>query len=71
MTVRFEDTGPGVKSPEKLFQPFARSGEASGLGLFVSRTILRSFAGDLRHEPRAQGSCFAVHLARGRVSMTA
>jgi PAS domain S-box-containing protein len=71
VVVRFEDTGPGVRAPEKLFQPFARGGEATGLGLFVSRTIVRSFAGDLRHEPRAHGSCFVVQLARGNVSMTA
>lgn len=65
VTVRFEDTGPGVACPEKLFRPFSHGGEATGLGLFVSRTIARSFAGDLQHEPRALGSCFAVRLATG------
>jgi signal transduction histidine kinase len=71
VTVRFVDSGPGVRSPEKLFQAFGRGGEGSGLGLFVSRTIARSFAGDLRHEPRPHGTCFAVELARGSISMTA
>jgi two-component system, LuxR family, sensor kinase FixL len=64
VAVRFEDTGHGVRCPERLFRPFAH-GDATGLGLFVSRTIARSFAGDLQHEPRPAGSCFAVHLAPG------
>ena len=64
VVVRFEDTGPGVRRPETLFQPFPRGGDATGLGLFVSRTIARSFAGDVQYEPRNRGSCFAVRLAR-------
>ena len=69
VVVRFEDSGPGVRCPERLFRPFQGGGQATGLGLFVSRTIARSFAGDLRHEPRPHGSCFAVHLARGAPSV--
>jgi signal transduction histidine kinase len=69
VVVRFEDTGPGVRFPEELFKPFQGGGRATGLGLFVSRTIARSFAGDLQHEPRRHGSCFAVRLARGVPSM--
>ncbi len=61
--VRFADTGPGVASPERLFQPFQTRAEASGLGLYVARAIMRSFAGDVVHEPQAQGSCFTVQLA--------
>lgn len=67
VVVRFEDTGPGVRHPERLFQPFQHGGGANGLGLFVSRTIARSFAGDVQHEPRASGSCFSVRLAVGPV----
>jgi C4-dicarboxylate-specific signal transduction histidine kinase len=62
--VRFEDTGPGVQQPDRLFRPFQAGSDATGLGLYVSRAIVRSFAGDLRHEPRTPGSCFAVELAR-------
>jgi C4-dicarboxylate-specific signal transduction histidine kinase len=62
--VSFEDTGPGVPRPEDLFRPFPDGGPATGLGLFVSRTIARSFAGDVRYEPRDRGSCFSVRLAR-------
>ena len=62
VVIRFEDTGIGVASPEKLFQPFQPGAKSSGLGLYVSRVIMRSFGGDLCYEPRPQGSCFAVAL---------
>ncbi len=67
VVVRFEDTGPGVRTPDTLFQPFRRAGRGGGLGLFVSRTIARSFAGDVQHEPRERGSCFAVRLTLSRL----
>ncbi len=63
VVIRFEDTGHGVAAPEKLFQPFQANSAATGLGLYVSRAILRTFRGDLHHEPRTGGSSFAVWLA--------
>ncbi len=62
VVVRFEDTGHGVVDPERLFQPFQKQAAATGLGLYVSRAILRTFRGDLHHEPRDRGSSFAVSL---------
>ena len=62
VVIRFEDTGHGVEAPEKLFQPFQSRAAATGLGLYVSRAILRTFRGDLHYEPREQGSSFAVSL---------
>ena len=62
VTIRFEDTGIGVASPENLFRPFQRGAESSGLGLDVSRAIMRSFGGELSYEPRSAGCCFAVVL---------
>jgi two-component system sensor kinase FixL len=62
VVIRFEDTGHGVEAPEKLFQPFQTRAAATGLGLYVSRAILRTFRGDLRYEPRERGSSFAVSL---------
>ncbi|HXZ39665.1 MAG TPA: ATP-binding protein [Terriglobales bacterium] len=62
VVIRFEDTGIGVASPEDLFRPFQRGAKSSGLGLYVSRAIMRSFGGELNYEPRPEGSCFAVVL---------
>jgi two-component system sensor kinase FixL len=60
VTVRVEDTGIGIAHPEKLFRPFQPDAETTGLGLYVSRSIMRSFGGELIHEARTQGCCFAV-----------
>jgi two-component system, LuxR family, sensor kinase FixL len=62
VVIRFEDTGIGVASPEKLFRPFQPGAKSSGLGLYVSRAIMRSFGGELAYEARCEGSCFAVIL---------
>jgi signal transduction histidine kinase len=63
VAVRFVDTGPGVAKPEKLFEPFQPGAEASGLGLYLSRTFVRAFQGDIEYEPQPAGCCFAVVLA--------
>jgi len=62
VTVRFEDSGPGVPAPETLFQPFQAGASGSGLGLYVSRSIVRSYGGDLKFEPQPHGCTFAVEL---------
>jgi two-component system, LuxR family, sensor kinase FixL len=61
-TVRFRDTGPGVRDPQRLFQPFQEFADVTGMGLYVSRAILRSYGGELRYEPDASGACFVVEL---------
>jgi C4-dicarboxylate-specific signal transduction histidine kinase len=63
VVIRFEDTGVGVPFPEQLFRPFQPGADGAGLGLYVSRAILRSFRGELRYEARTAGCCFAVVLA--------
>lgn len=60
--IDFVDTAGGVPQPEALFQPFAPESAGSGLGLYVSRAIVRSFDGDLSYEPVLGGSCFRVSL---------
>lgn len=64
--IRFQDTGHGVCQPETLFTPFQPGAESAGLGLYVSRQILRSSGGDLRYEPVAAGACFVVELLEAR-----
>ena len=60
VVIRFEDTGIGVSSPEDLFRPFQPGASSTGLGLYVSSAIMRSFGGELLYEPRTMGCCFAV-----------
>jgi len=60
--VRVHDSGPGIQTPEKLFQPFQDGASGSGLGLYISRFLVRSYGGELRFEPPSQGSCFVMEL---------
>jgi PAS domain S-box-containing protein len=64
VVVRFEDSGTGVAHPENLFRAFQNDAASTGLGLYVSRAILKSFGGEIRYEPRPEGCCFAVALQR-------
>ena len=61
-SVRFQDTGTGVAAPEHLFEPFQPGSDGSGLGLYVSRAVVRSYGGELRFEPQPSGSCFRVEV---------
>jgi len=63
VAIRVADTGPGIASAEKLFQPLQKGAEATGLGLFLSRAFMRSLRGDLRYDPEAPGCCFIIELA--------
>ena len=60
--VFFQDSGPGVEAPERLFQPFQAGADGTGLGLYISRAIVRSYGGDLRFEESTRGCCFVVEL---------
>jgi PAS domain S-box-containing protein len=60
--VEFSDNGGGVEHPEHLFRPFQSGAEATGLGLYLSRAFMRSFSGELRYQPIADGACFIVEL---------
>lgn len=60
--VRFVDSGPGVRSRDQLFKPFQPGSSSTGLGLYVSRAMVRTFGGELHHLPQANGTCFVVEL---------
>jgi PAS domain S-box-containing protein len=62
VVVRVRDTGHGISNPDRLFQPFQEGAEATGLGLYLSRALVRTFNGDLRYEPPPSGCCFALDL---------
>jgi two-component system sensor kinase FixL len=63
VTVRVQDTGGGVLHPDHLFRPFQPGAQSTGLGVYLSRALLRSFRGDLRYEPEAHGAVFVVELS--------
>lgn len=62
--IRLRDSGPGIHEPQSLFRPFQRNAESAGLGLYISRALVRSFGGDLVHEPTVEGCCFVLTLPR-------
>lgn len=63
VSVRITDSGPGIPKGHKLFQPLQKGADATGLGLYLSRAFMRSFRGDLRHDPDQPGCSFLLELA--------
>jgi C4-dicarboxylate-specific signal transduction histidine kinase len=63
VSIRVTDSGPGIGSVDKLFQPFQKGADSTGLGLYLSRAFVRSFRGDLRHDPAVPGCSFVIDLA--------
>lgn len=63
VAIRFTDTGGGISPDQKIFQPLQKGADATGLGLYLSRAFMRSFHGDLRHEPQHSGCSFVLELA--------
>jgi signal transduction histidine kinase len=67
-SVHVSDTGCGIPPEDRqhLFEPFrSRKPHGTGLGLFLSRSFMRRFDGDVRlasSEPGA-GSCFEIVFA--------
>jgi PAS domain S-box-containing protein len=58
----FHDTGHGIADSERLFAPFQPGADGSGLGLYLSRAILRSYGGELRYQWTSHGACFSVEI---------
>jgi two-component system, LuxR family, sensor kinase FixL len=62
VVVTVTDSGPGVRDTSILFQPFREDADGSGLGLYISRALVRTFGGDLRFVPVERGCRFDVIL---------
>lgn len=69
LSVAVQDIGPGIKEPEKMFDPFystkvVSSSEGMGLGLSISYGLLQSFGGNIRGANGVDGAVFTVELDR-------
>ncbi len=64
VSVKLQDSGAGVKNPQMLFQPFQPGATSTGLGLYISRSLLRSYGGELKFDPQDRGAAFVVELVR-------
>lgn len=65
VTLEVQDNGPGLDSEQQdhLFEPFYSTKPSGvGLGLAVSRELMRSQGGDLSYRTSAKGARFVVHL---------
>jgi len=68
VVIEVSDSGPGVPVAlrERIFEPFVTSkpiGEGTGLGLFVCRNIVHSYAGEVSvHDRAGGGALFRVSL---------
>ena len=65
------DTGPGLVADvqPRLFEPFSRgnpSVEGCGLGLHLTREIMRAHQGDVRLVPTERGAMFRLTFLQGR-----
>ncbi|MCX7625741.1 MAG: ATP-binding protein [Candidatus Sumerlaeaceae bacterium] len=67
IVVEFSDTGRGIPPSEldKIFAPFystKREGEGTGLGLYISRDIVRHLGGEIRVQSSEKGTTFTVEI---------
>ncbi|WP_337459432.1 sensor histidine kinase, partial [Oceanicola sp. S124] len=66
--IRVADSGPGIESPEKIFDPFystkeVGASEGMGLGLSISYGLVQSFGGAIRGRNLPGGGAeFTVEL---------
>lgn len=71
LELRVRDDGPGMRDDlaASAFERGTHGGHhlSTGLGLYISRELMREAGGDLRLEPTTTGCCFVVTLARASV----
>lgn len=69
VVVLVQDTGPGIETPDKVFDPFYTTKGVGGtggmgLGLSISYGIVQSFGGQIRGANTGMGAVFSVTLER-------
>ena len=60
LVIEFSDTGPGLKEPEKVFDPFYTTkpvGKGTGLGLSICYGVMQEHGGRITGFNRAEGGC--------------
>ena len=60
VVIEFSDTGPGMKDPEKVFDPFYTTkplGKGTGLGLSICYGIMQEHGGSITGFNRSEGGC--------------
>lgn len=68
VVITFKDTGPGISDENltKIFEPFfttKKEGKGTGLGLWVSYGIVKSFQGEIKVSSKiGQGTTFTIKL---------
>ncbi|MEO8097321.1 MAG: ATP-binding protein [Acidobacteriota bacterium] len=60
--ISFTDSGVGISDPDVLFQPFRSPSGTAGLGLYISRALLRRYGGDVQYDPAVPGARFIVEV---------
>jgi PAS domain S-box-containing protein len=61
----FQDTGPGIKEPKRIFDPFYTTksvGKGTGLGLSICYGIIKEHGGDIAARNREQGGAIVEVL---------
>jgi PAS domain S-box-containing protein len=71
VVVRFRDNGPGLSTVDGLFQPFQPGAASTGLGLYVSRAIVRTYGGELQYTKKSGEGCFVIELPAMSLAETA
>lgn len=60
--IRISNSGESVALPERLFEPLQSGSNGAGLGLFISRAILRTYGGELQYVPQKEGCMFLIQV---------
>lgn len=77
LAVTIRDIGPGLKEPEKVFDPFystktvGASDDGMGLGLSISYGLVQSFGGNISGTNAPKGAMFTVELEYWKEEVTA